>query len=198
MAQTMTEPAGPPRPARAGHGWAWFLGLGLLLVVLGAVGAGSSLLGTISGLVLAVLLMAAGIGQVILAFLAPRWKGRTVHLMGAGLDLVIGVLILTRPEKSISDFALLLAALLMAGGLQRALGSWALRFPAWGWSLASGALGLLLGVSVASGWAAEPWLIALFVAVDFLLHGACWVLVALFARTPWPDDEGPAAGVGTP
>ena len=72
MAQLTTE----PRPQQAGRQGRWFLALGIVLIALGAVGLGGTVLPELlTTLVLGPLLLAGGVGQIFLAFVAdPKYQ----------------------------------------------------------------------------------------------------------------------------
>jgi uncharacterized membrane protein HdeD (DUF308 family) len=164
--------------------WTWVLLLGIALIVLGAFGLGSRAVLTLTAtLILGPLLMVSGLLQVLLAFFTGSWRGSSLHLMAAALDLAVGLLVLLHPAEADADLVLVLLAYLMAGGLYRVLGSLFLRFPAWGCAVAAGLAPLLLGILL---WQYSPfrelWLVALCVAADFMGHGTSWVVVSQAVR----------------
>jgi uncharacterized membrane protein HdeD (DUF308 family) len=170
--------------------WKWFLVLGVALIALGAVGAGSTALRLALPVVLGPILMASGILQVLLAFFTGPWKGSGLHFMAAALDMVVGLLVLTHPEHAAADLGLVLVAYLMIGGMYRVFGSLLLRLPGRGWTLVAGLVPLVLGIFL---WTQRPfpglWLFSLCVAADFICHGASWILFSGDVRTPPATDR---------
>jgi hypothetical protein len=73
----------PPSASR----WKWFLALGLVLLLLGAAGVGlASFLDLASLLVFGPLLLASGIIQGFVAFIAVREKESLLHLAAGGVE----------------------------------------------------------------------------------------------------------------
>jgi uncharacterized membrane protein HdeD (DUF308 family) len=128
MAQLITE----VRPREAAHRGKWFLALGVVLIALGAVALGGTVLPELlTTLVLGPLLLASGVIQVFLAFFADRNRGASLHLLAGTLEIVIGFLVMAHPADAVADVMLLLAVFLMVGGLQRVFGSLLNQPPAW-------------------------------------------------------------------
>jgi uncharacterized membrane protein HdeD (DUF308 family) len=180
MAQLTIE-TGPQEAVRKGK---WFLALGVVLIALGAVGLGGTVLPVLlTTLVLGPLLLASGVLQVFLAFVADRTRGFSLHLLTGALDLVIGFLVMARPSAAVADLMLLLAVFLMVGGLQRIFGSLLTRPPAWGWMLAAGVAGLLLGICLWQHWPFRGLgLLGLCLGIDFVFNGATWVIFSQVFR----------------
>jgi uncharacterized membrane protein HdeD (DUF308 family) len=187
-----THPAETPsdRPP-----WPWFLAVGIALVLLGAIALGCpTVLEVSSVLILGPVLLANSVCQVLLAFFSHQARAQWMHLGSGALSLVVGFLVMTHPAEAAGDLALLLTAFLMVDGLNRVFGSRLMPFPARGWVLAAGALALALGLGA---WAQAPArglvLISLCVAVDFLFHGASWIVLSLAVRgtvdSPIPEPE---------
>ena len=54
------------------------------------------------------------------------------------------------------------------------------RFPYWGWTLAGGAINLLLGIYIYSQWPFDSFFIpGLFVGIDLIFTGWTWIVLAL-------------------
>ena len=66
--------------------WAWFLVLGILLMVVGLVAMGATFIATLASvMVFGFLLLAGGTIQIVNAFLARTWRGFFVHLLAGTL-----------------------------------------------------------------------------------------------------------------
>jgi uncharacterized membrane protein HdeD (DUF308 family) len=88
------------------------------------------------------------------------------------------------PVRAATVITLLLAASFFVGGLLRIIFSLVVRFHAWPWVLLTGAVDLILGVLIFSGWPESSlWVIGLFVGIDLLFHGWSWMILALTVRT---------------
>ena len=169
---------------RSHHCWPWFLGLGVLLIVIGIMAIGSAFVATLATiLVFGWLMVAGGIVQIVNAFLGRGWRGFFVHLLAGLLHLIVGVLMIEHPLRAAEALTLLIAAMLLIGGGVRIAYALVDRFPGWPWLLLSGAISLLLGISIWRQWPESGlWVIGLFVGIDLVLNGWTWVMLALFLR----------------
>ncbi len=105
--------------------------------------------------------------------------GRPVRCPGAGL-LVLGFLFLRDPGDALLAMALLLACVLMAGGLFRIIGSLMYQFPHWGWVFTGGAINLILGIMIWQQWPFSGlWVVGMFVGIDMIFNGWTWVMLSL-------------------
>jgi|DewCreStandDraft_4_1066084.scaffolds.fasta_scaffold211763_1 uncharacterized membrane protein HdeD (DUF308 family) len=165
--------------------WGWFLALGIVQLILGMVLLGHLGLATeASVLFFGFLLLISGGVQTAQAALARRWSGFVLHIASGLLDVLIGVLIIARPAVGAIALTLLMAVLFLVGGAMRVVMAIMIRFPNWGWAVASGLVTLLLGVFVLSEWpGVSDWFIGLYVAINFLIGGWTWVMLALAARS---------------
>jgi uncharacterized membrane protein HdeD (DUF308 family) len=191
----MSTSQSPHEASRHGSCWAWLLAVGVTMVLLGAFALGATaILNVASALLLGPLLVANSICQILLMMFSGPPRSRFVHLGSAVLSGVVAVLVLAHGSEAGGDLALLLAAFLLAAGLERMVGSRELDLPGRGWLVAAGTLAFALGLCV---WAQAPtrglWLITACVALDFVGHGATWVWFSLLVRgrveSPIPDSE---------
>jgi uncharacterized membrane protein HdeD (DUF308 family) len=165
--------------------WWVFLALGLVSVLVGFLAISSTFIATMASVVvLGVLLLIAGTSEVIHAILVRNLKGFALHLLAAALYLIAGLFMLEDPVLAATVLTLLLAAAFLVGGLLRIIFSLAVQFHGWPWVLLNGAVDLLLGILIWSGWPESSlWVIGLFVGIDLLFHGLSWVILALTVRT---------------
>jgi uncharacterized membrane protein HdeD (DUF308 family) len=164
--------------------WQWFLGLGLVSIILGTFALGSSVLVTLASVVLFgwILLIMGGI-EVGHAFWQRQWGGFFLHLVNGILSIVVGFLLATSPGASAVVLTLLLAMFFMAGGLFRIFTALMMRFPSWGWRLLNGIVTLVLGILIWNQWPVSGlWVIGLFVGIDLIFSGWTTVMLALAAR----------------
>jgi uncharacterized membrane protein HdeD (DUF308 family) len=90
---------------------------------------------------------------------------------------------LRAPLKAELALTMLLACVLMVGGLFRIIGSLMHKFPHWGWTLVGGAINLVLGIMIWQQWPeAALWVIGLFVGIDMIFTGWTWVMLALSVK----------------
>jgi uncharacterized membrane protein HdeD (DUF308 family) len=159
--------------------------LGLVSVFLGFVAIGSAFVATLASvLVFGVLLLIAGITEVIHAVMVRNLKGFALHLLAAALYLLAGLFMLEDPVRAATVLTLLLAAAFLVGGVLRIIFSLVARFHGWPWVLLNGVVDLVLGCLIWSGWPGSSlWVIGLFVGIDLIFHGWAWVILALTVRT---------------
>jgi len=181
---TELQTAAPPTE-RHGH-WKWFLALGACLVALGLTGTGAaSLLALTSVLLFGPLLLASAFIQLLTAFCAEQGKEALLHFLAAGLEGVLGFLVIARPFESVVSLVVLIAVFLVAIGLARLALALVAKSRRRGWVAVTGVVAILLGVSVwLGGPAVAVWFVGLCIALDFLCHGFSWALVGPMGRKP--------------
>jgi uncharacterized membrane protein HdeD (DUF308 family) len=164
--------------------WGWILALGIILVVVGTLAVTMPLAATLAtALVLGWLLLLAGVAQLVGAFWIREWSGFFLSLLFGLLYVVLGLMFVRAPMKAELALTMLLACVLMVGGLFRIIGSLAHRFPHWGWVFVGGAINLVLGIMIWQQWLdASLWVIGLFVGIDLIFTGWTWVMLALAVK----------------
>jgi uncharacterized membrane protein HdeD (DUF308 family) len=120
------------------------------------------------------------------------WLERVLLADASGvLPVVVGVLLLGAPVGALATLTLLLACFLMAGGTFKIVAAVGYRFAAWGWSMASGIIDVILGVLISHEWpASAPWAIGVFVGIDVLFRGFNWISLGLALRSLPPPADG--------
>jgi len=163
--------------------WCFFL-LGTALIALGAAALGSAFAASVVTVVMfGLLLLAAGIGELVSAVWAGKWEGFLLHLLVGVLYTVNGLIIVNAPEQSTVALTLLVAGMLLVVGTFRVAAALTLRFSGWGWNLLNGLISILLGVMIFRQWPASgEWVIGLFVGIDLVFAGFTWVMLSLGLR----------------
>lgn len=171
-------------PALREH-WGWFLGLGLLFILLGFLAVGSSTAVTLGSVIfLGSLLLLGGVVQIAYTFSIRGWSGFFISLLSGILYSVVGFMMIVHPAESALSLTLLLAAFYIVGGIFRIVASATTRFEHWGWALVSGVIKFGLGLLIWFGWPDTGlWIIGLFIGIDLIFYGWFWVLLSLTART---------------
>jgi uncharacterized membrane protein HdeD (DUF308 family) len=161
--------------------WGWLLLLGILMSVAGVMALGSAVIATLATVwFLGIILLAAGVVDVVSAIATRGWRGSWHSLVTGVLAAVLGVLLITRPALGAGVLTLLLALVLLATGIGRAIGAVAERFSGWGWVLASGVVSIILGAFVIAQFPTSAlWFLGIVVAVELLVRGATWIALAL-------------------
>jgi uncharacterized membrane protein HdeD (DUF308 family) len=164
--------------------WWWFLLLGLALVVLGTAALGSAVfVSEVAVVFFGLLLLAGGIALVVSSFWTGQWSGFLVNLLVGLLYLVTGIFIIHAPLEGAVALTLLLALMFFVGGLFRIVAALILRYPMWGWSLASGIISVMLGVMISRQWPASGlWVIGMFVGIELIFTGWTWVMLSMGLR----------------
>ena len=165
--------------------WWLFFAFGLVSVFVGLLAIGSPHIATSkSVIIIGILLLVVGITEVIHAVMVRNLKGFAMHLLSAGLYLMVGVFLLEGPVQAAAVLTMLLAASFFVGGLLRIIFSLVEHFSSWPWVLLHGMVDLLLGFLIWSRWPESSlWVIGLFVGIDLLFHGWSWIILSLSART---------------
>ncbi len=134
--------------------WGWFLALGVLLIVLGAVAIGRAWLVTLASMVFfGWLLIIAGVVEAVHSFWRQRnWSGFFLDLLTGVLYAVVGLLVVSNPLQTSAALTLLISMFLIFGGVFRIAAALSVRYPHWGWVLLHGIVQLALGVMIWRNW----------------------------------------------
>jgi uncharacterized membrane protein HdeD (DUF308 family) len=180
--QTMTADMFAGGDGKSARGWV--IAAGMTLLVLGTLAVIYNTTATIASIVVfGWLLMLAGVMQFVHAFQVTDWKGFFLYLLDAILRTVAGVLLFIYPTSGAATLTLILSFYFIAGGTFRAIGSTVVRFPSWGWSVASGLISVALGVMLALQWPASGlWFIGLAVGIDMIFSGWALLMFASFVK----------------
>jgi uncharacterized membrane protein HdeD (DUF308 family) len=160
--------------------WGWFLFLGILLMVLGAVCIVSNITATFATvLFFGWLLLFSGIAALIQAFRVHTWNGFFLYLLNALLRGFTGYLLIRYPLSGAVSLTLILASFFIVGGLFRAIAAGTLKFPRWAWSAVSGVVSMVLGIILLMQMpASSVWFIGFCIGVDLIFDGASLVSFA--------------------
>jgi uncharacterized membrane protein HdeD (DUF308 family) len=168
--------------------WWLFLVLGLVSIFVGFLAIGATWVATLASLIVfGVLLLVAGVTEVIHAVMVHNLKGFALHLLAANLYLFVGLFMLELlredPFQAAKDVTLVLLAAFLVGGVLRILFSIIVQFAGWPWVALNGAVNLLLAFIILSEWPESAlWAIGLLVGIDLIFHGWSWVIMALTVR----------------
>jgi uncharacterized membrane protein HdeD (DUF308 family) len=155
----------------------WFTALGSLLIILGVIAMVAAFAATMATvLFFGILLLIAGVVQIVHALSALRWQGFLLHLLGGILYTAIGSLMLIDPVSGAIGLTMLLASFFIIGGIfKTTLGIQAESV----WFAFSGGLDLLLGLLILLGWPeTATWVIGLFLGIELLFAGIGLMLIA--------------------
>jgi uncharacterized membrane protein HdeD (DUF308 family) len=175
-----------PRAFADAHAkWGWFVGLGLVFIVLGAVAAGNLFLATIVTVYyVSALMIVAGIIQVVQSFRVKTWGGFLLWMLSGVLYAAAGLVTSMNPLLASFLLTLMLALLTLASGAARLwLGFQARADHGWGWIIASGVVTTIAGLVFLLGWPVNSlWLLGLLLAIDLVFQGCALVGLGLRFR----------------
>jgi uncharacterized membrane protein HdeD (DUF308 family) len=122
-------------------------------------------------------LVVGGAFQIIHAFVTKQWRGFIFGLLSGVLYFCGGLLIMNEPVQGAVVLTLLLAAIVIVGGIVRivlALRHRGLR--AWGLLLFSGLVSVAVGCLIYANlpWSGL-WVLGTLIAVELLVQGAGWL-----------------------
>ena len=176
--------------------WAWMLSLGIVMLILGVIGLGMTVLfNEIVVMYFGFLLLFGSGVQLMQAFRAEAWKGRVWHVLIALVYIVGGIIAVTEPVIAGMTLALLIAWTLIVIGVLRLVMALQMRGAAgWLWTLLGGALSVVLGVMIINEWPQSGlWVIGLFVAIEILFAGWSQIMIALAAKNYTAKDAATAS-----
>jgi uncharacterized membrane protein HdeD (DUF308 family) len=167
------------------RGSTWFLVLGILWVVLGALAIIAPLAAALAiQTLIGVLLLVGGIAQIVHAFRSRGWGAFGWHLLSAVAEVVAGALLLFFPLQGVLTLTLILAALFIAVGVVKILAALRNRdTDGWVWLLVSGILSILVGLLIWARWPySAEWAIGVLVGIEFIFSGWALIMIAMAGR----------------
>jgi uncharacterized membrane protein HdeD (DUF308 family) len=164
--------------------WCWFVWLGALLALCGAVAVIFPIVSSAAVIdVLAVIFLIAGVATIVGSFWAGKWSGLLVHLLVGVLYVVTGFIITERPYMTIVFITIFIAVTFIVSGAFRILSALLIHYPQWGWSLLNGVVTMLLGIIIFRHLPVSAlWVIGLLVGLEMLFSGWTWIMLGLAIR----------------
>lgn len=165
--------------------WGWLFALGVLFVILGAIGLYMTIgLTLISMIFFGVLLIIAGVSQFVDVFKSKQWKPAFWHALVAVFYVVGGALVIYDPFLASTLITMLLAGVLILIGFSRLLMATSLRKSAGcGWLVLAGLVAITLGTLILLQWPISGlWVIGLFIAIQMMVDGWSYIFIALAIR----------------
>ena len=118
--------------------WGWFLVIGILLMILGALCIVKAQTATaFSILVLGWILIISGVFWLVNSFLTIAWPIFFLYLLNALIRGGVGYLLIRHPNAGAEGVTMVIAILLIVGGVFRTAAASVIKFPWWGWTLFS-------------------------------------------------------------
>jgi uncharacterized membrane protein HdeD (DUF308 family) len=158
--------------------WGWIVALGVVYVIAGFIALGSVALATVASvLVVGVMMIVAGVAEVINAFQIKTWGKFLLWALLGVLYIVAGFVTFENPLLAAVLLTLLLGASLVASGIMRLILAFSMkREMPWIWVALSGVITLLLGVLILARWPINSvYILGLFLGIDLVMAGASWI-----------------------
>jgi len=165
--------------------WGWIVALGIVYIVAGFVALGSIVMATVvSVLVVGIMMIVAGVAEVINAFQIKSWGKFLLWALLGVLYIVAGFVTWDNPLFAAVLLTLVLGASLVASGIMRIVLAFYMKAEMpWIWVALSGVITLLLGLLILARWPINSiYILGLFLGVDLIMAGASWLGLGLGLR----------------
>ena len=170
-------------PLRAKSGW--IVALGAVYVIAGFIALGSVAMATVASvLVVGVMMIIAGVAEVINAFQIKTWGRFVLWALLGVLYIIAGFVTFENPLLAAVLLTLMLGASLVASGVMRIILAFSMkRETPWIWVALSGVITLLLGLLILAHWPINSlYILGLFLGIDLIMAGAGWIGLGLGLR----------------
>ncbi len=165
--------------------WGWIVALGVLYVIAGFIALGSVVSATVvSVYVVGIMMLVAGVGEVIGAFQVKTWGKFFLWVILGVLYIIAGFSVFENPLLAAAFLTLLLGASLVASGIMRIYLAFSMKAQsAWVWALLSGVVTLLLGLIILAHWPFSGlYILGLLLGIDLVFAGTGWIGLGLGLR----------------
>jgi uncharacterized membrane protein HdeD (DUF308 family) len=176
--------------------WGWILALGIVYVIAGFVALGSVVLATVASvLIVGVMMIVAGVAEIINAFQLQGWGRFLLWALLGALYIVAGFVTFENPALAAAVLTLLLGASLVASGIVRIILAFSMkREQPWIWLLLSSIVTLLLGLLILAHWpVSSVYVLGIFLGVDLVVAGVGWIALSLALHRGEPSPSRTAA-----
>src|SRR3954452_17585947 len=165
--------------------WGWIVALGVVYLVTGLIALGSVMMATVASiLVVGVMMIVAGVAEVINAFQVKGWGKFLLWLLLGALYIIAGFVTFENPLLAAALLTLVLGASLVASGIMRIILALSMKSETpWIWVVLSGVITLLLGLLILARWPVSSlYILGLFLGIDLIMAGAGWIGLGLGLR----------------
>jgi uncharacterized membrane protein HdeD (DUF308 family) len=162
--------------------WGWIVALGVIYVIVGLIALGSVITATAASvLVVGIMMVIAGVAEIINAFQIKTWGKFFLWLVLGALYVVAGFATFENPLLAAALLTLLLGASLFVSGIMRIVLGFSMKEGTpWIWVVLSGAVTLLLGLIILAHWPVSSlYVLGLFLGIDLVLAGSSWIGIGL-------------------
>jgi uncharacterized membrane protein HdeD (DUF308 family) len=165
--------------------WGWIVALGIVYLLAGLIALGSVMSATVASvLVVGIMMIVAGVAEVINAFQVKGWGKFLLWILLGVLYIVAGFVTFENPLLAAALLTLMLGVALVASGIMRIILAFGMKQETpWTWVALSGAITLLLGVMILAHWPISSlFVLGLFLGIDLVVAGAGWIGIGLSLR----------------
>jgi len=183
--QTIGDPRTGSDTAPLRAKWGWIVALGVVYLITGFIALGSMMMATVASvLVVGVMMIIAGVTEVIGAFQMKSWGKFLIWALLGVLYIVAGFLTFENPLFAAVLLTLFLGASLLASGAVRLFLAFSMkRESPWVWVALSAVITLLLGLLILARWPVNSvYILGLFLGIDLIMAGAGWVSLGFSLR----------------
>ncbi|MEJ8475457.1 HdeD family acid-resistance protein [Roseibium algae] len=165
--------------------WAWFLILGIALLLGGLVLIAAPYATSVAvTLLIAAVLVVGGAIQIYQAFKGKNGSSFFWSLITGIIALIGGIVIYTNPLAGTFALTLVIAAVFIAQGISQLLLAFKMKpHTGWTWIALAGAISLVAGVMI---WLELPssaaWALGLIAGISVMFNGWSYIAIALAAR----------------
>jgi uncharacterized membrane protein HdeD (DUF308 family) len=130
-----------------------------------------------SVLIVGVMMIVAGVAELINAFQIKSWGKFLIWALIGVLYIVAGFVTFENPLLAAVVLTLTLGASLVASGIMRVIIGFSMkRETPWIWVALSGAITLLLGLLILARWPINSvYILGLFLGIDLIMAGTGWI-----------------------
>ena len=158
--------------------WGWIVALGIVYIIAGFIALGSVVMATVASvLVVGIMMIVAGVAEVINAFQIKSWGKFLLWVLLGVLYIVAGFVTFDNPLFAAVLLTLILGASLVASGIMRIILAFSMKAAMpWIWVALSGVITLLLGLIILARWPINSiYILGLFLGIDLIMAGASWL-----------------------
>ncbi len=169
---------------KPGMGSSRVIFLGSVYVLLGLLALAFASTTTLAAIItLGVVLIFAGIAEIVYGIQGRKRGQLWPHLAFGCLALICGSLVLLNPVENTLGFTLIAGFLLIASGLAKVIGSVVERSSGWAWFTTNGIISIILGAFILRAFPTSAfWTIGVFVGVDLMVAGAALIGLGASAK----------------
>ena len=154
------------------RGGGWMKVLGIITIILGIIAIGSPLMtGSVVSAVIGIVLLIAGIFELVIAFSADGWKAGALAFIGGAVTIIVGGLLIARPVVGSAVLTIILGIYFLINGIAQISLYFKVRGGS-GWMLFGGVLSLILGILIFTHWPLSGiWAVGVLVGIRILFAG---------------------------